>query len=341
MTRNEISAAPEGFAAASRNRCYNHVMTPPPIVRYPDGIIAIDCEMAGHHGLIAAFVIEGPNPVVIETGPATVMPDLTAGLDSLGIGRTDVATFVGTHIHLDHAGAGGDVADAYPSATVAVHEWGVKHMADPSKLMASAYRVFGDRLDTLFGPLKPVPQDRLRALDEGDVIDAGGGRQIRVLYTPGHARHHITLHDTQTDAIFVGDSMGVYLPEAGILRPATPPPDFDFHLALSALERYRELDPATIYFSHFGPAPAGRDMITEARRKLIEYARIVREAMRQSEDLDHVSEKLVEATASEYAEVYADPELSARFDALNAFRSSAAGYLRYFQQNPQAEIPGV
>ena len=311
----------------------------PPIVRYPDGIISIDCEMAGHHGLIAAFVIAGPNPVIVETGPATVMPDLTAGLTELGIGPGDAATFVGTHIHLDHAGAGGDVAAAYPSATIAVHSWGAKHMADPEKLMASAYRVFGDRLDVLFGPLKPVPADRLRALDEGDTIDAGGGRHLRVLYTPGHARHHISLHDSETGALFVGDSMGVYLPEAGILRPATPPPDFDLHLALSALDRYRELDPATIYFSHFGPAPAGRDMIAEARRKLIEHAVIVRDAMRVSDDLDHVTERLIAATADEYAAVHADPELSARFDALNAFRSSAGGYLRYFQQNPDAVIP--
>lgn len=313
----------------------------PDIIRYPDGIVAIDCAMAGHHGLIAAFVIEGPNPIIVETGPASVMGDLTAGLSELGIGPADAAAFVATHIHLDHAGAGGDVAAAYPNATVGVHEWGVKHMADPTKLMASSYRVFGDRLDRLFGPLKPVPAERLRALDEGDTIDAGNGRLLRVLYTPGHARHHITFHDSQTGALFVGDSMGVYLPEAGILRPATPPPDFDLHLALAALERYRELDPATIYFSHFGPAPAGRDMLAEARGKLIDYARIVREAMKQSEDLDHVTERLIEATADEYAEVRKNPELSARFDALNAFRSSAAGYLRYFQQNPDAQIPSA
>ncbi len=314
-------------------------MSAPPIIRYPDGIIAIDCEMAGHRGLIAAFVIEGPNPVIIETGPATVMPDLTSGLAQLGIGPQDAATFVGTHIHLDHAGAAGDVALAYPSATVAVHSWGAKHMIDPSKLMASSYRVFGDRLDTLFGPLKPVPEARLRAVDEGDTIDVGGGRHLRVLYTPGHARHHITLHDSDTGALFAGDSMGVYLPEAGILRPATPPPDFDLSLALSALDRYRELDPPAIYFSHFGPAPAGRDMIAEARRKLLEYARIIRQAMATSQDLDYLADRLTEATRDEYAEVYKDPVLTARFEALDAFRSSAGGYLRYFQQNPEAEIP--
>ncbi|MHB8511406.1 MAG: MBL fold metallo-hydrolase [Actinomycetota bacterium] len=311
----------------------------PPILRYPDGVIAIDCEMAGHRGLIAAFVIEGPNPAIIETGPATVMPDLVSGLNELGIGPDDVATFVGTHIHLDHAGAAGDVIASFPSATIAVHEQGVRHMVDPSKLMASAYRVFGPALDTVFGPLKPVPSDKLRSLVEGDTIDVGPGRKLDVLYTPGHARHHITLHDSQTGALFAGDSMGVYLPESGILRPAAPPPDFDLELALHALERYRELDPQTIYFSHFGPAPAGRDMIAEARAKLLQFGRIVREAMKQSHDIMHVAEALQEATREEYAEVYKNPELLAKFEALNAFPSSAAGYIRYFEQNPEAELP--
>lgn len=313
----------------------------PPIIRYPDGIIAIDCEMAGHGGLIAAFVIPGPNPVVIETGPASVLADLQAGLSELGLGSGDVASFVATHIHLDHAGGAGDVAAAYPGAMIGVHEFGVRHMADPSKLMASSYRVFGPALDTLFGPLKPVPQAQLRSLDEGDQIDLGGGRRLDVLHTPGHARHHITFQDSETGAIFVGDSMGVYLPEAGVLRPATPPPDFDLHLALQSLERYAQIDPPTIYFSHFGPAPAGRDMIAEARRKLLEYAVVVRRAMKTSEDLDVIAAALVEATADEYAEVYKRPELAAKFEALNAFRSSASGYVRYFQQNPEAEIPPV
>lgn len=308
------------------------------IIRYDDGIIAIDCEMSGYTELIAAYVLPGERPAVFETGPASVVPKLIEGLGELGIGGDD-ATFVGSHIHLDHAGGAGDVAEAFPRSTVVVHREGARHMVDPSKLMASAYRVFGPRLDELFGPLKPVPQERLRAVDEGDRVEIGAGRHLRVLYAPGHARHHMAVQDSESGALFVGDSMGVWLPEAGVLRPATPPPDFDLELALATLDRYRQMDPPAIYLSHFGPAPAGRELLAQARDKLLRYGRIVRDAMRTSEDLDFVTERLQEATRDEYAEVYRRPDLQAKFEALNAFRSSVAGYLRYFQQHPDAEIP--
>jgi glyoxylase-like metal-dependent hydrolase (beta-lactamase superfamily II) len=295
-------------------------------------LVGIDCEMAGMTGIVAAFVVPGENGVaVVETGPATVAGTLTEGLASLGIGPSDVAYFVGSHIHLDHAGGAGDLIEAFPEATIVVHREGARHMIDPAKLMASAYRVFGPRLDELFGPLRPVPSDRLRAVDDGDRIELGGGRALEVVYAPGHARHHMALQDTQTGVLFAGDSMGVYLPEAGVLRPATPPPDFDLAVALHTLERYRSLDPSGLYLTHFGPAPADRDLLAEASERLVRFGDIVREAMRSSDDLDFVTERLVEATRDDYAVVWSNPELLRKFESLNAFRSSAAGYLRYFQ----------
>ena len=304
----------------------------PPVLRLDGDIVAIDCLMSGMEGVIAAYVVPGASGVaVIETGPATVAGTLTEGLASLGIGPGDVSHFVGTHIHLDHAGGAGDLVPEFPSATVVVHREGARHMVDPSKLMASAYRVFGPRLDELFGPLKPVPSDRLLAVDDGDRIELGGGRALDIVYAPGHARHHMAIQDSATGALFVGDSMGVYLPEAGVLRPATPPPDFDLALALASLERYRALSPTALYLSHFGAAPSDRDFLGLAAERLVRFGEIVREAMRESEDLDFVTERLIERTRDDYAVVWNDPALLAKFESLNAFRSSAAGYVRYFQ----------
>ncbi len=302
----------------------------PRTIPLDDGIVAIDTEMAGLTGLVAGYLIPGERPAVFETGPATVAQTLADGLAQLGLDRSDVATFVVSHIHLDHAGGAGDLVEMFPNATVVCHEQGARHMADPSKLMASAQRVFGPKM-ALFGALKPVPADRLRAVDEGDVIDVGGGRTLDVMYAPGHARHHMAVQDSSSGVLFVGDSMGVYLPEAGVLRPATPPPDFDLELALRTLARYRERDPSGLYLTHFGPAPADRDLLAEASEKLIGFGEIVREAMKESEDLDFLAARLEERTRDDYAVVHANPELSAKFESLNAFRSSAAGYLRYFQ----------
>lgn len=294
-------------------------------------LIAIDCQMAGMDDLVAAFVVPGETVAVIETGPATVARTLTDGLESLGIGPEDVGYFVGSHIHLDHAGGAGDIASVFPKAKIVVHERGARHMVDPEKLMKSAYRVFGERLDELFGPLRPVPEDRLLAVDEGDALDLGRGRELRIYYAPGHAVHHIAVQDSETGALFVGDSMGVYLPEAGVIRPATPPPDFNLPQALATLDRYRELDPSGLYLTHFGKAPSSGDLLARARERLVRFGDIVEAALRESDDLDFLTERLIEETRDDYAEVWADPELTAKFESLNAFKSSAAGYLRYFQ----------
>lgn len=294
-------------------------------------IIAIDTEMAGMSDLVAGFLVPGDRPAVIETGPATVVPKLVEGLRELGLGPEDVAFFVMSHIHLDHAGGAGDILEHFPSAKVVVHTAGAKHMVDPSKLMASAYRVFGESLDRLFGPLKPVPQDNLLAVEPGHILDLGRGRSLEIIEAPGHARHHMAVMDSETGVLFVGDSMGVYLPEAGILRPATPPPDFNLDEALATLQRYRERKPTGLYLTHFGPAPSDRDMLEEAEAKLRRYGEIIQAGMVVSEDLGFLTQHLEEQTRAEYESVQGRPELMAKFEALNAFRSSAAGYLRYFQ----------
>src|SRR5215468_1595279 len=128
-------------------------------------VFQIDTRMAGYEGITAGYLIRGDRPCLVETGTAPSAPVVRAALASLGIGPADLATVVVTHIHLDHAGGVGDIASMFPSAEVVVHEKGARHLADPSRLMASARMVYGDALDVLFGELAPVPAARLRTLD--------------------------------------------------------------------------------------------------------------------------------------------------------------------------------
>src|SRR5260370_18817636 len=143
-----------------------------------------------------------------------------------------------------------------PGAEVVVHERGARHLADPSRLMASARMVYGDELDGLFGALAPTPADRIRSVERTGVVALGGGRRLDSHYSPGHAKHHVGLIDSVSGDLYVGDAAGIYIPETGDQRPATPPPDFDLDVALASLRMFAALRPTRLLFSHYGPVEA-------------------------------------------------------------------------------------
>ncbi len=211
-------------------------------------VFQIDTRMAGYDGITAGYLIRGDRPCLVETGTAPSAPLVGGALAALGVGPRDLATVVVTHIHLDHAGGTGDIAQMFPEAEVVVHELGARHLADPSRLMASARRVYGDELDGLFGTLAPTPAERIRAVERTGVVDLGGGRRLESHYSPGHARHHVGLIDSLSGDLYVGDAAGIYLQETGDMRPATPPPDFDLDVALASLRTFAGLrpDPAAV-----------------------------------------------------------------------------------------------
>src|SRR5437868_979765 len=146
----------------------------PEITDLGHDVFQIDTKMAGYDGITAGYLIRGSRPCLVETGTAPSAPVVRAALSALGVGPADLATIVVTHIHLDHAGGAGDMAGLYPGAQIVVHERGARHLADPSRLMASARVVYGDALDRLFGRLAPTPAGRIRAVEETGSIDLGG-----------------------------------------------------------------------------------------------------------------------------------------------------------------------
>ena len=173
------------------------------------GVYMIDTAMSGYSGITAAYAILGDRPCLVETGTATSAPVVQEALAGLGVGAQDLATIVVTHIHLDHAGGVGDLAAAYPGARVVVQDSGARHLADPSRLMASARRVFGPAMDSLFGELLPTAGERIDAIGDVGSVDLGGGRRLEAHHTPGHARHHLGLIDSATGDLYVGDAAGL------------------------------------------------------------------------------------------------------------------------------------
>ncbi|WP_405147710.1 MBL fold metallo-hydrolase [Sphaerisporangium sp. NBC_01403] len=293
-------------------------------------VYEIDTRMAGYSGITAGYLILGDRPCLVETGTSTSAPIVRDALTSLGVGPDDLATVVVTHIHLDHAGGVGDIAGLYPSAEIVVHEKGARHLADPSRLMASARMVWGDKLDTLFGSLTPTEAARIRALGDTGSVDLGGGRMLSSHYSPGHAKHHVGLLDSATGDLYVGDAAGVYLPETGDLRPATPPPDFDLQTALDSVALFGALGPQRLLFSHYGPVA---DVVTTLERSADElrvWVDLTRQAHSEGMDLDHAVAMVREKTRERYTALASEnDETSERFEMLSGAPSNVAGIMHW------------
>jgi glyoxylase-like metal-dependent hydrolase (beta-lactamase superfamily II) len=298
-------------------------------------VFQIDTRMAGYDGITAGYLIRSERPCLVETGTAPSAPVVGDALTGLGVGPHDLATIVVTHIHLDHAGGVGDLAKIYPNAEIVVHEYGARHLADPSRLMASARMVYGNELDALFGTLLPTPAERIRAVDQTGAVDLGGGRQLASHYAPGHAKHHVGLLDSVSGDLYVGDAAGIYIPETGDQRPATPPPDFDLAVALASLRMFADLAPTRLLFSHYGPMSAVEQALDRSAEELTVWVEETSRAHRAGLDLDHAVAMVAERTAERYALLApgSDPDLAAKYDRVGGTASNVSGIMHWLSKS--------
>lgn len=291
------------------------------------GVVQIDTLLGGWERVTAGFLVEGDAPVLVETGSQSSVDTLLAELDSLGVGAEDLAGIVVTHIHLDHAGGVGDVARAFPNATVYVHERGARHLADPTKLVRSASMVYGDLLDSLYGRLDPTDPSRIHVLDDGEEVRVSANRTLTTVDSPGHAKHHLALHDSESGLIFAGDAVGVRLPDVGILRPATPPPDFDLDQAIESLHKFADRSPAGIALAHYGLVPDPAEILEEAEDTLRSWAEVAERAWQEDRD---ITEALEDAFGvPEDADM--DPVARERLETLSGVHSNAQGLARWLE----------
>lgn len=238
----------------------------------------IDLRFRGSDRVIATAVLSGPDGItLVDPGPTSCLPALEEGLRHRGLTLRDVRTLLITHIHLDHAGAVGSIVERVPAIRVQVHERGAPHMIDPAKLLASATRLYGDQMDTLWGAFLPVPAANVTALQGGERI-AAAGTTLRVAYTPGHAKHHVSYLDETTGVAYVGDTGGIRVSGDYLLAP-TPPPDIDlaaWRQSLDAIDAWR---PASLFLTHFGAVGGARAHLARFRETLVWQAEAVRESL--------------------------------------------------------------
>ena len=246
------------------------------------GLDYIDLQFLGHPAIIATAIIHGSAGVaLIDPGPSTTVGTLRAGLADMGLSVGDVRQLLLTHIHLDHAGASGLLVDENPSIEVFVHAQGASHMADPSRLIASATRLYGADMERLWGDFRPVPRANLRVL-EGDETIQAGGRELRVAHTPGHAVHHVCYFDPASRIAFVGDTAGIRRAGSPFVMPPTPPPDIDLEAWRESEARILSWDPDTLFLTHFGPFHGPRLQFQQLRDNIQSWSRIVRKLIADS-----------------------------------------------------------
>lgn len=216
-------------------------------------IYYVDTGMFGVPEYGSVYLINAERPALIDTGIGTNYEHILDMLDEVGVARTDLANILITHVHLDHAGGAGFLAEACPNADVYIHEIGARHLIDPSGLIKGTKRAVGDQWQYYTEP-KPLPEERIVELADGDTVDLSD-RTLDVYHAPGHAPHQVIFHDNPNDLIFAADAAGVWLPAKETVYTPSPPPNFDLEQVLEDVELISDLDPEVLLFAHYGPGP--------------------------------------------------------------------------------------
>jgi glyoxylase-like metal-dependent hydrolase (beta-lactamase superfamily II) len=239
------------------------------------GLSWIDLEFLGRSHAIATGIIQGAGgAALVDPGPTSCLETLELGLQRSGVRFGDVTQLLLTHIHLDHGGSAGTIVRMHPHIKVVVHERGAPHLADPTKLLDSATRLYGDRMERLWGAVEAVPRENLVVVSGGERMEAGG-RSFDVAYTPGHASHHVSFFDSASGVAFVGDTAGVCI-DGGYVLPPTPPPDIDLEAWAGSVARIEAWSPSTLFLTHFGPTPSVRPHLQDLLDHLQLVAGMVR-----------------------------------------------------------------
>jgi len=299
-----------------------------------DGITAIDTVMASERELNAVYLVESSEPALIEAGPGADHGRIVAALDRLGVEPNALAHIVVTHIHMDHAGGVGALLERYPRATVWVHEVGARHLVDPERLVASTARTYGsDRMHALYGTMVPSAPDRVRGVTAGERITLGD-RALTVVYTPGHASHHVALHDDRSGSMWTGEAIGSYLPWADSYRPALPPPEVDVERALGSIAAMRSRRPTALLTSHYGPVPDPDDAFDRASDRILAWCATVETALQREPGMsDDALRAILEVLARREFEADAHQPIDLeRYDALGSIRMNAQGLARYWRK---------
>jgi len=243
--------------------------------------------------LFTVYLVKESQGVVIDPGPGALVPRIQEAMKKLGL--KDLAYIIPTHIHVDHAGGAGKLARLFPEARVLVHPSGVKHVVDPSRLIESTKTVFGADFEAGFGPILSVPASQIKSVEDGEIIKVDG-RELQIVYAPGHAPHHIAIFDRSVKGIFCGEALG--LPGEGGKHPPLPavaPPSFDQEIYIETMEKLRKLNARVLFYAHGGMVGHDADkLITQAEEFTRIFGEIVLKALKEDGTNEEINRRVKE-----------------------------------------------
>ena len=295
-------------------------------------VVTLDLNFQGRPHAIAAYLIRhADGAILIESGPGSTLSALQAGLAKEGLSPRDVTHVLLTHIHLDHAGASGWLASH--GAEIYVHPVGAPHMLRPEKLIASATRIYGDRMDVLWGEFLPVPESQLKVPNDAEVIKIGNMEFVPI-NTPGHAEHHYSY--LFEDVLFCGDVGGVRIPGYPYLRVPMPPPELHIERWHESIARLRREKFARIAPTHFGVFDDPAWQLNEVEKGLDSASRWLEETMPGNPPIEELRQSFTDWMMAEGERIGLDEEVVKAYELANPLGMSADGLLRYWKKVRQA-----
>jgi glyoxylase-like metal-dependent hydrolase (beta-lactamase superfamily II) len=279
------------------------------------------------HAIASYLIRSGDAVLLIESGPGSTLPALQSALAKEGLSPRDVTHVLLTHIHLDHAGAAGWMARQ--GAMIHVHPVGAPHMLNPEKLLASAARIYGERMESLWGEFLSVPQSQLTVPNDAEEIVIGSLKFLPI-NTPGHAEHHYSY--LFEDIVFSGDVGGVRIPGYPYLRVPMPPPELHIERWRESLNRLREVKPARIAPTHFGIFEDVEWQLREVEKGLDSAVRWLEAVMHSDPSVEQLRQSFTDWMMKEGEQIGLDEEVAKAYELANPPGMSADGLLRYWKK---------
>jgi glyoxylase-like metal-dependent hydrolase (beta-lactamase superfamily II) len=301
-----------------------------------DGIYLLDTNHVGFTGTVGVYLLPSDGGfALLETGAGSTLEAVKRDVAELGFDLAHLRAVLVTHIHLDHAGAAGQLVSE-TGATLYVHERGAAHLIDPSRLLSSAERIYGDKMQLLWGAMLPAPAEKVVALKGGERLDIVG-HDIEVIYTPGHASHHVSFL-LNGEAMLTGDAAAIHFAGSAVIRPALPPPEVDLETWRDSVQKMMAAKPKRLLLTHYGEVLDARGHLQAVIERNDQWARIILEGMQNGEDAKSLEQRLRDLSLKELEG--ASPEVIQRHRITSSDEMTVMGLTRYWQKHHPEMVEG-